>query len=238
LAALAILDDLIPLLVKHGLTRYYPGRGKDWMLLLAHLGLTLGAAVLVNGALTGVPRLSPEAAPARSAEGGPARQRPPRRITAWFASLGERVDIRLLLIGSLLPDIIDKPLGQWLLRDAISNGRIFCHTLLFLIVLTLSGLYCYLSRRRTGLLALSFGTFAHLVFDQMWLSPRTLFWPLYGVTFERLDLTNWVQRILSELPNTPSVYTPEIIGGMILVLFMWVLLVDRKLRTFITRGRL
>jgi inner membrane protein len=208
------------------------------MLLLAHLGLTLGAAVLVNGALTGVPRLSPEAATARSAEGGLARHHPPRRITAWFASLGERVDIRLLLVGSLLPDIIDKPLGQWLLRDTISNGRIFCHTLLFLIVLTLGGLYLYLNRHRTWLLVLSFGTFTHLVFDQMWLSPHTLFWPLYGVAFGRVDLTNWVQRILYELPNTPAVYIPEIIGGIVLILFMWVLLVDRKLRTFITRGRL
>jgi inner membrane protein len=208
------------------------------MLLLAHLGLTLGAAVLVNGALTRVPQLRPEVAPAHSAEGRPARHRPSRYITAWFASLGDRVDIRLLLIGSLLPDIIDKPLGQWLLRDAISNGRIFCHTLLFLIVLTLGGLYLYLSRHRTWLLTLSFGTLAHLVFDQMWLSPRTLFWPLYGVAFERLDLTNWIQRILYELPNTPAVYTPEIVGGIILVLFMWVLLADRKLRTFITMGRL
>jgi inner membrane protein len=208
------------------------------MLLLAHLGLTLGAAVLVNGAVTGVPRLRPEAALAHSAEGGPPRHRPPRRITVWFASLGKRVDIRLLLIGSLLPDIIDKPLGQWLLRDAISNGRIFCHTLLFLILLTLGGLYLYLNRHHTWLLVISFGTFTHLVFDQMWLSPHTLFWPLYGVAFGRVDLTNWVQRILYELPNKPAVYTPEIVGGVILVLFMWVLLADRKLRIFITRGRL
>jgi inner membrane protein len=208
------------------------------MLLLAHLGLTLGAAVLVNGAVTGVPRLRPEAALAHSAEGGPPRHRPPRRIPVWFASLGKRVDIRLLLIGSLLPDIIDKPLGQWLLRDAISNGLIFCHTLLFLILLTLGGLYLYLNRHHTWLLVISFGTFTHLVFDQMWLSPHTLFWPLYGVAFGRVDLTNWVQRILYELPNKPAVYTPEIVGGVILVLFMWVLLVDGKLRTFITSGRI
>ncbi len=207
------------------------------MLLLAHLGLTLGAAVLVNGALNKVPRLRSEEAVERSAEGGPT-WRPPRRITSWFASLGARVDIRLLLVGSLLPDIIDKPLGQWLLRDAISNGRIFCHTLLFLIALTLGGLYLYLNRHRTWLLVLSFGTFTHLVFDQMWLSPQTLFWPLYGVAFGRVDLTSWIQRLLYELPNAPAVYTPEIIGGIILVLFTWVLLVDRKLRPFITRGRL
>jgi hypothetical protein len=36
-------------------------------------------------------------------------------------------DIRLLILGSLLPDLIDKPLGHIILPE--NNGRIFAHTL-------------------------------------------------------------------------------------------------------------
>jgi len=93
-------------------------------------------------------------------------------------------------LGSLLPDIIDKPVGQFFFRDTFSNGRIFCHTLLFLILITLAGLCLYRSRGKTWLLGFSFGTFMHLIQDQMWLEPRTFLWPLYGFAFEKIDLTH------------------------------------------------
>jgi membrane-bound metal-dependent hydrolase YbcI (DUF457 family) len=208
------------------------------MLLLAHTGLTLGAAVLLNSVITGATNRRPGEAVQSSVEVSQARHQPSRRVTSWFVSLGERIDIRLLLIGSLLPDIIDKLLGLWLLRDVISNGRIFSHTLLFLIVITIGGLYLYLSRHRSWLMVLSFGIFTHLLLDQMWLSPRTLFWPLYGYTFERLEFTGFIQQILGILLADPAIYVPEIIGGVVLVVFGWVLVANRKLRVFITRGRL
>jgi inner membrane protein len=85
---------------------------------------------------------------------------------------------------------------------------------------------------------LSFGTFTHLVLDQMWLSPRTLFWPLYGYTFERLEFTGFIKQILGILLADPAIYVPEIIGGVVLVVFGWVLVANRKLRAFITTGRL
>lgn len=107
---------------------------------------------------------------------------------SWFTSLGNSIDMRLLLVGSLLPDIIDKPVGMFFFRDSLSNGRIFCHTLLFLILVTVAGLYFYRRYSKTWLLAFSFGTLTHLVFDQMWRTPQTLFWPLFGLPFERADI--------------------------------------------------
>jgi len=65
------------------------------MLIFGHAGITLGATALLNGALTKSYSLC---------AGGRA---------SWLASLGNRIDIRLLLLGSLLPDIIDKPAGQF-----------------------------------------------------------------------------------------------------------------------------
>nr|WP_292468287.1 metal-dependent hydrolase [Methanolobus sp.] len=42
------------------------------------------------------------------------------------------IKYRYVAFGSLLPDIIDKPIGRFLFADSIANGRIFAHTLVFL----------------------------------------------------------------------------------------------------------
>lgn len=133
----------------------------------------------------------------------------PGQKVSWLDSLAKHVDIRFLLIGSLLPDIVDKPVGLLLFRETFSNGRIFCHTLLFLGLLSLAGIYFYRRGGKTWLLALSFGTFTHLILDQMWRSPRTLLWPVYGFAFEKIDLTGWMSNIFYALLTDPAVYVPE-----------------------------
>ncbi len=39
-----------------------------------------------------------------------------------------------MLIGSMLPDIIDKPLGGLICKETLGNGRTYAHTLLFLLL--------------------------------------------------------------------------------------------------------
>ena len=41
------------------------------------------------------------------------------------------IDPKYLVIGALLPDLIDKPLGRVIFASTIANGRIIGHTLLF-----------------------------------------------------------------------------------------------------------
>lgn len=215
------------------------------MLILGHAGLTLGAAVLLNNAFakSRLPRtgeITAEEGLQSSAEVLPVQNCSADSKTSWLTSLSNRIDIRILLIGSLLPDIIDKPVGHIFFRDTFSNGRIFCHTLLFLIIITLAGFYLYRSRHKTWLLVLSFGTFTHLIFDQMWRTPRILLWPLYGFAFEKfekIDLIHWTGNIFYALYTDPVVYVPELIGGVILVWFVSVLVRRRKLYSFIRNGR-
>jgi hypothetical protein len=88
--------------------------------------------------------------------------------------LVSRVDYRLVLLGSLLPDIIDKPVGLLILGNFFKNGRIFCHTLLFSLLILVAGSYGYGWHRSTSLLWVGFGSLTHLVLDEMWRSPRTL----------------------------------------------------------------
>ena len=207
------------------------------MLILAHAGITLGAAVLINGAL---PRAVPQPLKKSREPIGKAdarRGNPSGRVVTWVASLADRMDIRLLLVGSLLPDIIDKPLGQVLFRDTLSSGLIYCHTLLFSILLAVAGVIVYRRYGRTWLLAFSFGAFTHLILDQMWHLPEVLLWPAYGFAFKRIVLTEWARRTWLNLLTNPEVYIPEIVGGVILVLFLWVLVRNRSLPGFMRRGK-
>ena len=207
------------------------------MFVLAHTGIALGATVLLNGILPkSISRIkrSPEPLP----EVNPAPDYPRGRLESWFASLGDRIDIRLLLIGSLLPDIIDKPIGVYLFRDTFSSGRIFAHTLLFLIVISVTGFFLYRSYGKKWLLVVSFGSFVHLILDKMWLEIETLLWPLYGFAFPERDLTYWIRDMWRGLASEPGVYITEIAGGVILIVFLWVLVKNRKVFAFIRNGKL
>ena len=43
-------------------------------------------------------------------------------------------------IGAILPDLLDKPLGQILLAETINWGRIYAHTLIIAVILIIMGL--------------------------------------------------------------------------------------------------
>ena len=204
------------------------GKSLDRMLIFGHTGITLGAAMLLNGALRERHRSSQEVSASSEARSDKA---------SWLTSLGSYIDIRLLLIGSLLPDIIDKPVGQFFFRETFSHGRIFSHTLLFLILITLAGFYLYQRRNKGWLLVLSFGTFTHLILDQMWRAPQVLFWPLLGFAFERADLTDWASNIFRALLANPGVYVPELVGAAVLLWFGLVLVRRRTVCAFIRYGR-
>lgn len=213
------------------------------MLLFGHAGITLGAAVFLSGVLAS----NRSSKTIRNGAMEPSSSlstnvRTPNnfllRKLPRLTSLGSRIDIRLLLIGSLLPDIIDKPIGQVLFRETFSNGRIFCHTLLFIILVTVIGLLLYRYNRKTWLLVLSFGTFVHLILDEMWRAPRTLLWPILGLSFESADLTGWAANIWHALFTEPAVYVPELVGVLILIWFTWMLIYTRKTYVLVRYGRI
>jgi inner membrane protein len=188
------------------------------MLVLGHAGITLGAATLLAGVVK-------------------YRQESKISKLSWFSSLSSYIDIRILLIGSLLPDIIDKPVGRYFFRETFGSGRIFTHSLLFLTVIAASGFYLYQRRRQVWLLTLAFGTFLHLVLDQMWLMPGTLFWPFMGFAFERAELTDWFSVMLHNLVSYPEVYIPELAGFLILLWFGITLVIRKKAGAFVKHGK-
>jgi hypothetical protein len=157
-----------------------------------------------------------------------------------FLFLKGKVDYRFVIVGSVLPDVIDKPLGHIILYSVFENGRIICHTLLFIAVLTLIGIYVEKRYRSTAVEFLALGALMHLVLDEMWNIPKTLFWPLLGLEFPKEDLSGYIGFLLDELLHRPDVYVPELIGLGIVVTFIYYYKLYRSgpLRRFILQGKL
>jgi inner membrane protein len=197
------------------------------MLLFAHAGITLGTAAILS--------LIDDSRQAKSR----ASQKSCREaMSNFFTSLSSKIDLRFLFLGALLPDIIDKPLGHFLFPEALSNGRIITHTLLVFIIITAVALYIYGKSRKTFLLAMSFGVFMHLLLDQMWKSPRTLFWPLFGFSFDKVDISDWIPHMLHALVSNPSVYIPELVGALFLAWFAFDTIRRNQVVNLIKTGRL
>ena len=220
------------------------------MLLFGHIGLTLGATWGAQHALETKER---RAEVSRNTTDND-------HLTTSFAykllRLVRKLDYRIILVSSMLPDIIDKPIGAFFFREKISSGHIYGHTLLFLILTALAGLYLYKNRRMTWGLAISTGIFTHLVFDRIWHAPRTLFWPLLGSSFAREDvsiiippilrepalnagdLNNWIPDVLRNWLTLPRDYVPEIAGMAILLFFTYVLIRRKQVLHFLKSGRI
>ena len=128
-----------------------------------------------------------------------------------------RVSLAFLALGSMLPDIIDKPLGL-IVFGSPSMGRTVAHTLLFLMLLAALSFYS----RDIRLFSLTWGVFIHLSLDSMWNSPENLLWPLLGPfpSAPILDTMSYLQLLLSGLKD-PGVIIPELAGLAYLLCFAY-----------------
>jgi inner membrane protein len=208
------------------------------MLFLAHSGIALGVAVTAAGILNPV---------ATGAASGQEISKSPvlrglRQMNAFMArglaGLSRVVDIRLFVIASLLPDIIDKPLGLWLLPHTLATGRSYAHTLLFFLLILLVGTILLAIRRCTWLLLISAAVFIHLMLDAMWNTPITFYWPLYGASFPSEPTGDFIGRMLTELVNVPAVWIGDLIGLLIMAWLLYLALVHNKLGLLLRTGRL
>lgn len=97
-----------------------------------------------------------------------------------YAFRDPRMDLRLLALGAVLPDLIDTPIGLiwW---DQFRNVRLYAHSLLFAVALMVGVLLATRrGRPRKRWMPLAVGVLMHLVLDAMWAQPETLWWPFLG----------------------------------------------------------
>lgn len=148
------------------------------------------------------------------------------------------IDYRVVLVGSILPDIIDKPIGAYLFRSTFHNSRIFAHTLIFSIVLLFIGVYFMIKSERTTILLLGICSSIHLILDSMWLYPGILFWPYFGLKFPVRPEGNWIKFDIVKLISDPSYFLPELIGFFIIAYYFINLIQNKQLKSFIKHGKL
>ncbi len=100
-----------------------------------------------------------------------------------YAFRDERMDLRFLALGALLPTLLDAPVGivAW---DHFGSVHLVAHSIVFaaaamtaVLVLTRRGA----ARRRWMLVVV--GILVHLLLDAMWREPATLWWPFLGGSF-------------------------------------------------------
>ena len=121
-------------------------------------------------------------------------------ITVWYVFRDPRFDYRLLIVGSLLPEL-----------DALAGGMRWMHSLSFSVAVLAVVMVATIGRKplRKLLLGLAIGMFLHLVFDGAWATTEVFWWPFTGASIGDEPLPS-VQRGWWNLPL-------EAIGLVILV---------------------
>lgn len=112
-------------------------------------------------------------------------------VSVWLVFRDPTFDHRLVIVGALLPDLIDAP---W-------RASRFGHTVLASVVVMTAVMFATRGRRlaRRRLLVLPIGMFLHLVFDGAWADTSTFWWPIPGLHFSSDDLAS-VGRGVWNLP--------------------------------------
>jgi membrane-bound metal-dependent hydrolase YbcI (DUF457 family) len=138
---------------------------------------------------------------------------------ARYTFRDDRMDLRMLLVGALLPDLIDTPIGL-VLFGRLGSVRLFTHGLLLAAtVMVAVVLGTRRGRPRKLWMPLAIGLLFHIVFDALWLDPETLWWPFFGSSFTPAGPETagaYVTAILTDW----KVWLAEVVGLAYLV-YLW-----------------
>ena len=97
-------------------------------------------------------------------------------VLVWTVFKDTAIDYRLVMVGALLPDVVD----VWFGGAAVLHSLAFSVAALVIVMGATGGRRT--ARRR--LLALPIGTFCHLVLDAMWARTSTFWWPFLDGGFD------------------------------------------------------
>jgi len=97
-------------------------------------------------------------------------------VTVWFVFRDPGFDYRLLIVGSVLPAVV----------DAVFGGARVLHSVTFSVGLLALLMLATPGRKpiRSTLLGLPVGTLLHLVYTGAWTNTTVFWWPFFGLSFD------------------------------------------------------
>lgn len=195
------------------------------MNVLGHVGLTLAVAY-------GADRLIRES----MADGSSGARL--SRLDRLKKRLLMPLDYRIVIVGALLADLIDKPLGFWLAPELVNHGtRSFAHTVVFASALLIAAIVAT-SMWTNRLLVVSLASAWHLVLDGMWRTREIALWPFYGWTLPVVGERAFSEYSSSYLSRLAEFYKEpwELAGAVVILLFVTRILFRRDIKAFIRSG--
>jgi membrane-bound metal-dependent hydrolase YbcI (DUF457 family) len=99
-----------------------------------------------------------------------------------YVTLGRaRIDYRWILVGAVVPDIVDGLLSLTVYDG--DAGRGVAHSILAVVAVAVAVLLSTRGATRISVFGLAVGWLLHLVADGMWSAPETFLWPAFGPGF-------------------------------------------------------
>lgn len=159
--------------------------------------------------------------------------------TIVYVTLGRRrIDYRYILIGAILPDIVDALLIATVVES--ESGRGPAHSLSAVILVALLIMLGLRGELRQAVFGLAVGWLLHLVGDATWSAPRTFLWPAFGSGFESAPSEPYSWNLFTDPLQHVWVWLGEI-AGLLALLWFWIafkLGEEGRLKLFLADGYL
>lgn len=156
-----------------------------------------------------------------------------------YVTLGRRrIDYRYILIGAVLPDLVDGVARHFL--DYEGSGRGLAHSLVSFMVLAVLVVVLFKGETRLAVFGLPVGWLTHIFLDGMWQAPKTFLWPAFGSGFDALPAEPYAWDLVTDPTAHLLTWSAEVVGLLVLAWF-WVahrLGEDGRLRLFLSDGYL
>jgi hypothetical protein len=127
----------------------------------------------------------------------------------------DRRALPVCILGSVVPDLLDKPLA-FLFPGIFGTSRTIGHSLLFFVITVIAGVLLWHYRNTLLGLVFACGVLSHQVLDAIWNLPGTWFFPLLG-PFPVIIVPDYVGHSLWLEYSSPSELVFAISTGIIIV---------------------
>lgn len=118
-----------------------------------------------------------------------------------YAFRDEHMDLRFLVLGAIVADLVDTPIGFAFFIE-LRSVRLVLHSLTASAVVMIVVLWrTRRGRPRKRWMPIAIGMLLHLFLDAMWAEPETLWWPFLGSDFSEVPAATvgaYVEGVLTD----------------------------------------